>query len=82
MEVDKETGNSFFTQERKTGRLSREGRGGTEGNVCSDMGTVVTAFLEEQDDTGIHSLGHTQFCGLGNGVGDRKPHRRPPHCKK
>lgn len=57
-----------------------KGGGGTEGNVCSDMGTVVTAFLEEQDNTGIHSRPHT-VCGLGNDVGDRKPTDAPPHCK-
>lgn len=49
-----------------------KGGGGTEGNACSDMGTVVTAFLEEQDDAGIHSRPHTE-CGPGNDTGDRKP---------
>lgn len=49
-----------------------KGGGGTEGSACSDMGTVVTAFLEEQDDAGIHSQPHT-VCGLGNDAGDRKP---------
>lgn len=54
-----------------------KGGGGTEGNICNDMGIVVTAFLEEQNDTGIHSQPHT-VCRLGDDFGDRKPTPSPP----
>ena len=54
-----------------------KGGGGKEGNICNDMGIVVTAFLEEQNDTGIHSQPHT-VCRLGDDVGDRKPTPSPP----
>ena len=56
-----------------------KGGGGTEGNICNDMGIVVTAFLEEQNDKAF-ILSHTQFAGWETMLEIVSP-PPPHHCK-